>query len=89
MLTIHTYERNPNHRHRHIQCVKPISLASAIGGEQKYSRSVYLDLIFTIEIDYFFHSPENNVVIANESFTTIVGLEEFDVTFRKRDSHSR
>ncbi len=89
MLTIHTYERNPNHRHCHIRCVKPIPLASAVGSEQKYSRSICPDLIFTVEIDYFFDSPENDVAIANESFTTIVGLEEFNVTFRERKSHAR
>lgn len=88
ILTIHTYEGNPNHRHCHIQCVKPIPLTSAIGSEQEYSRSICLDLILTIEIDHLFDFPENNVVVTNESLTAIVGLEEFNVTLRERKSHA-
>lgn len=83
MLTIHTYERNPNYRHRYIQCVKTIPLASAAGSDQKYAWRICIDLIFTIEIDHLFCLPENYVVIANESFATVVRLKEFNVTLRK------
>jgi len=83
ILTFHAYERYPNYRHGCIQSVKPIPLPSAVRSEQEYPWRIYLDFIFAIEIDYLFCFPENDVVIANESFATIVRFQKFKVTLRK------
>jgi len=73
---IHTNERNPNYRHRRLSRIKPIPFPTTIGPNEHDSRCVLFDLVFMIEGGQFPRTPENQVVIANEPFASIVFTDE-------------